>query len=219
MGVFPTLRPKTTRPNRPFRVSTVGWNKQRSTIGPTVGTSLALTKTQTSHYTSIILEWLVSQSQSFSDYAMVYSILYTTPILPTSWCFTTSSPVQIELLDDQGLGNWMVPWIGSLKFWKRRTAIFAEETGGYIHFSFLGAGRIWFFFLANDVLFDGWRTMLDTWYIETETVSRWRKTMAGWKIQHASRHSFQGKSLVGVPSPRFSTYRIACCFKTISLDL
>ena len=115
---------------------------------------------------------------------------------------------------------WEIGWCLGLEVWsfgsdvrpflpRRRVVIYI--------FRFWERVGFVFFFLANDVLFDGWRTMLDTWYIETETVSRWRKTMAGWKIQHASRHSFQGKSLVGVPSPRSSTYRIACCFKPLVL--
>lgn len=101
----------------------------------------------------------------FSDYAMVHSILYTSSFKESNTNTTNLLvlydlfPVQIELLDDQGLGNWMVPWI---EVWslKAGRAIFAEETGGYV---FRFWERVGFdFFLANDVLFDGWRTMLDT---------------------------------------------------------
>ena len=118
----------------------------------------------------------------FSDYAMVCSILYTTSILPTSWCFTTSSPCRSSYWM---IKVWEIGWcLGffSLKFGSVAGHFWRGD--GWLHFSFLGAGRMWFFLSKRCPV---WWLTYHAWYIETETVSRWRKTMAGRKIQHASR--------------------------------
>lgn len=75
----------------------------------------------------------------FSDYAMVYSILYTTPILPTSWCFTTSSPCRSSYWM---IKVWEIGWCLGLKFevWKRKGHFCRGDW--WLHFSFLGAGRM-----------------------------------------------------------------------------